>query len=122
MRILKMVRKGLDVPVEEYPARVNREGRDPEFGLALDVLDIFLKTRAKELDMAPAYLASRGDLYDLVKASAAGRAASAEVRVLSGWRHELVGDDLLGLLAGNYSLSLAPGNAEVVVRRLDGSG
>ena len=120
--ILKMVRKGLDVPVEECPARVNREGRDPEFGLALDVLDIFLKTRAKELDMAPAYLASRGDLYDLVKASAAGRAASAEVRVLSGWRHELVGDDLLGLLAGNYSLSLAPGNAEVVVRRLDGSG
>ena len=119
---MELVAEGLKVSQDECPSRVNREGRDPEFGLALDVLDIFLKTRAKELDMAPAYLASRGDLYDLVKASAAGRAASAEVRVLSGWRHELVGDDLLGLLAGNYSISLASGNAEVVVRRLDGSG
>ena len=120
--ILKMVKKGLDVPAGECPSRINREGREPELALALDVLDIFLKTRAKELDMAPTYLASRGDLYDLVKGSANGRGASAEVRVLRGWRRELVGDDLLGLLAGNFSLSLDPGNAEVVIQRLDSSG
>jgi hypothetical protein len=36
--------------------------------------------------------------------------------VLSGWRRELVGEDLLGLLAGRYSLSLDPETAAVVIR------
>ena len=71
--------------------------------------------------MSPAYLASRGDLYDLVKATSAGRGgATSDVRVLSGWRRELVGEDLLGLLAGRYSLSLDPETAAVVIRDLAG--
>ncbi|MFP6632580.1 MAG: ribonuclease D [Planctomycetota bacterium] len=115
--LLEMVRQGLDVPAAECPSSIKREGRDPGLALALDLLDTFLRTRAKELSMSPAYLASRGDLYDLVKATSAGRGgASSDVRVLSGWRRELVGEDLLGLLAGRYSLSLDPETAAVVIR------
>jgi hypothetical protein len=65
--------------------------------------------------MSPAYLASRGDLYDLVKATAGGGEAASGVRVLAGWRRELVGEDLLGLLAGKYSLSIDPETAGVVI-------
>lgn len=114
--LLELVREGLDVPADECPRSINREGRDPALALALDLLDTFLKTRAKELSMSPAYLASRGDLYDLVKASASGRTDSSSARVLAGWRRELVGADLLGLLAGKYSLSLDPETAGVVIR------
>ena len=113
--LLKMVRQGLDVPRDECPTSIKREGRDPGLALALDLLDTFLRTRAKELSMSPAYLASRGDLYDLVKATAGGGEAASGVRVLAGWRRELVGEDLLGLLAGKYSLSIDPETAGVVI-------
>ena len=120
--ILELVAEGLEVAKEECPKRVNREGRDPELSLALDLLDTFLKTRAKELHMSPAYLASRGDLYDLVKSRADGRDAPADLRVLGGWRKELVGKDLLGLLAGRYRLSLDPAGMGVVIHQVEDAG
>ncbi len=120
--IVELVAEGLKVANEECPKRVNREGRDPELSLALDLLDTFLKTRAKELDMSPAYLASRGDLYDLVKSRTDGKDAPPGLRVLGGWRRELVGEDLLGLLAGKYRLSLDLAGAGVVIHQVEDAG
>ena len=120
--ILELVARGLDVSDRECPSRVNREGRDPALALALDLLDTFLKTRAKELDMSPAYLASRGDLYDLVKSRVDGGDAPAALRVLCGWRRKLVGEDLLGFLAGKYSLSIDSGEVAVISHQVDETG
>ena len=114
--------EGLKVAKEDCPKRVNREGRDPELSLALDLLDTILKTRAKELDMSPANLASRGDLYNLVKSRADGKDAPSDLRILRGWRRELVGDDLLGLLAGKYRLSLDPAGMGVVIHQVEDAG
>ena len=120
--IVELVAEGLKVAKEDCPKRVNREGRDPELSLALDLLDTFLKTRAKELDMSPAYLASRGDLYNLLKSRAEGKDAPSDLRILRGWRRELVGDDLLGLLAGKYRLSLDPAGMGVVIHQVEDAG
>ena len=72
--------------------------------------------------MSPAYLASRGDLYDLVKSCADGKNAPPGLRVLGGWRRELVGDDLLGLLAGKYRLSLDLAGVGVVIHQVEDAG
>ena len=72
--------------------------------------------------MSPAYLASRGDLYDLVKSRVDGGDAPAALRVLCGWRRKLVGEDLLGFLAGKYSLSIDSGEVAVISHQVDETG
>jgi ribonuclease D len=51
---------------------------------------------------------------ELVRAvEAARRGEEAHVRVLEGWRRDVVGDELLELLAGRRTLRVGPGGLEV---------
>ena len=70
--------------------------------------------RAHAVSAGVAYelIASRNELQALV-ASRRDGAAAPEVRVLRGWRHELVGAELLRLLDGHLSLSIANGQVRI---------
>jgi ribonuclease D len=61
--------------------------------------------RARALDAGLAYelIASRAELELIVAAARRGE-PEPEVRTLTGWRRELVGDDLRDLLAGRKSV------------------
>jgi ribonuclease D len=71
--------------------------------------------RARALDAGLAYelLASRSDLEQVISAARRGTAEPA-VRTLQGWRRELVGAELLELLAGGRQLGVDPAGRLVV--------
>jgi ribonuclease D len=66
-----------------------------------------VRARAAEAELAYELLAARADLQRIVTA-ARGGSDEPPVRTLQGWRRELVGDELLELLAGRRSLRVGP--------------
>jgi ribonuclease D len=71
----------------------------------VDLLEVVLKARAEEERIAPAYIGTRRDLLELVRrelrfgdASSNDTTEEQSLRILTGWRREMVGDCLLRLL------------------------
>ena len=77
---------------------------------AVPLLTSWVSQRARQLDLDPAVLATRGDLEDYLRDDPDGRLAA-------GWRREALADDLDALLAGNAALSFAPGEGLVMQPR-----
>ena len=77
-----------------------------------------VRARALEAQIAGRFIATRGDLdalsawwLDHVEESDRGtEEAPPEVALLSGWRRELVGEEILGWLAGEATLTADPSN------------
>ncbi|HEX4187569.1 MAG TPA: HRDC domain-containing protein [Solirubrobacteraceae bacterium] len=67
--------------------------------------EALLRARAREAGLAYELLAARADLQAIVAERREGE--EADVRTLRGWRRELVGEELLGLLDGRVALSVA---------------
>jgi ribonuclease D len=68
--------------------------------------EALVRARAASAGLAYELLATRADLQRIVTAVRAegASAGDAEVRTLQGWRREVVGAELLDLLAGRRSL------------------
>lgn len=65
----------------------------------LDVLTAIVRMRAAENSINPSWLASRKNLEKLLF-------DDADNALLSGWRYNMVGQELQGLLSGKYKVSL----------------
>jgi ribonuclease D len=92
-------------PIARDEARARSEAGDtPLIALA----EALLRTRALEAGLAYELIASRAELELIVGAARRGEPEPA-VRTLTGWRRELVGDELSDLLAGRRALSVGPG-------------
>jgi ribonuclease D len=70
--------------------------------------EALVRARASEAELAYELLAARADLQRIVTALREG-AEEPDVRTLQGWRRELVGLELLELLAGRRSLRVGAG-------------
>jgi ribonuclease D len=70
--------------------------------------EALVRTRAMEAGLAYELIAARADLQRIVTAVRDGE-DEPEVRTLQGWRREVVGQELLELLAGRRSLRVGPG-------------
>ena len=70
-----------------------------------------MRSRAVEAGLAYELIASRADLTEIVRLGRHGE--EADVRTLKGWRRDLVGAELLDLLAGRRSLSVDGGTLKV---------
>jgi len=86
------------------------EGGRPPRADALDapviaLAEALVRARALELGLAYELIAARADLQRIVLAARDG-APEPDVRTLSGWRREVVGDELLALLEGRRSLTV----------------
>ena len=66
-----------------------------------------VRARAQEAGLAYELIAARADLSPVVVAARRGQ-PEPDVRTLQGWRRELVGAELLELLAGRRTLGVAP--------------
>ncbi|MCD6726026.1 MAG: HRDC domain-containing protein [Solirubrobacteraceae bacterium] len=102
--ILDEVARGLALP----PIPVDGERPPPTHAgdAALIVLaEALVRTRADEARLAYELLAARADLQRIVTAVRL-RHDEPDVRTLRGWRRELVGAELLELLAGRRALSV----------------
>src|SRR4029077_11987586 len=80
----------------------------PEDAPLIALGEALLRARAREADLAYELLAARAGLQALLAGWRAGE-EEADVRTLGGWRRELVGKELLELLDGRVSLSIADG-------------
>ena len=86
-----------------------------------------MKTRARELGLAPQLLANRKDLESIVRMMAenggrpleegASRQGDSNVRLLDGWRRKVAGEDVMRLLAGCIALrvKIRSGSVDLVV-------
>ena len=79
---------------------------------ALPLLMSWVSQRARELDLDPAVLATRGDLEAYLR-------GDEDSRLASGWRSEALAKDIDGLISGRSSLSFERGVG--LVLRADGA-
>jgi ribonuclease D len=68
--------------------------------------EALVRARSLEAELAYELIASRADLTEIVVAQREQRDTPREVRTLTGWRHDLVGAELLELLDGHHALAV----------------
>jgi ribonuclease D len=111
--LLAAVRCGLDrePPAADKPLPPPDASDAPVSALA----SALVRQRSLETGIAAQLIATQPELSRLVDAARRGE-GEPEARVLRGWRRELVGEELLELLAGRRSLSVVPGGGVTVSR------
>jgi len=101
--ILEAVQRGRQAP--PIPRDQYRTHSEPGDAPLIALSEALLRARAREAGLAYELIASRAELDQIVAAVRRGE-PEPDVRTLSGWRRELVGDDLRDLLAGKRSLAV----------------
>ncbi|MBV9212995.1 MAG: ribonuclease D [Actinobacteria bacterium] len=112
--VLDVVAAGAEAdapPVESW----SRDGPDPNDAPRIALCEALLRQRVSEAGLAYELVASRADITEIVRAVREGGEPSG-VRTLEGWRRELVGAELLDLLAGRLKLSTQPAGGVRVER------
>jgi ribonuclease D len=104
--ILAAIAAGREAP--PIPREPGRERSDPADAPLIALVEALLRARALEAGLAYELIASRAELEQIIGATRRGEPPPA-VRTLTGWRSELVGDDLRALLAGGSALAVGPG-------------
>jgi len=104
--LLDAVRRGGERPPEALAPESRPPRPDPDDAPLIALAEAMVRARAREAGLAYELLATKADLQAIVAAKRLGD-TDAEVRTLRGWRHELVGKELLELLDGRVSLSVA---------------
>ncbi|MDR0459372.1 MAG: ribonuclease D [Coriobacteriales bacterium] len=102
--LLVAVQRGHQIPESALPDRPKKSLQTQELTSALNLMQALVHLRASEHHIATNLLASQNDL----RALAAGQ--RSDLDILSGWRKEMIGNELLELLAGTLTLSLNKGH------------
>jgi ribonuclease D len=110
--VLEAVQRGCERPPEPPLEGTRARPPDPADAPLVALAEALVRARAREADLAYELIASRSDLQAIVTAWRGGQAAH-DVRTLESWRRELVGAELLSLLDGNLSLSVAGGGLRI---------
>jgi ribonuclease D len=110
--IIAAVERGRERP--PIPTEGSRQPPpDPSDAPLIALSEALIRARSAEAELAYELLAARADIQRIVTALHDG-GQEADVRTLQGWRRELVGAELLELLAGRRSLRIGPnGRIEV---------
>jgi ribonuclease D len=104
--ILAAVRVGRErEPIPRTGER--RAPPDPALAPLIALAEALVRARAIEAGIAYELLASRAELQEVVGTARAGD-DEPDARVLTGWRRELVGAELLDLLRGGLTLAVSP--------------
>jgi ribonuclease D len=104
--LLEVVRAGAERPHRPLESQARSFAPDAADAPLVALAEALVRARAREADLAYELIAARADLQAIVGAVRAN-AEEPEVRTLQGWRRELVGAELLELLDGRISLSIA---------------
>jgi ribonuclease D len=109
--LLAAIERGLERAEQPLAAGQRPAQPSPADAPLIALSEALVRARAREANLAYELLASRADLQAIVAAQRTGE--RAEVRTLRGWRHELVGQELLALLDGRLSLSVGDRGVQV---------
>lgn len=98
--IIEAVKAGMNCPTHLLP-QPNTNFEKAQINPALvDLLKVLLKSKAEDSGVASKLIASSADLDALAS-------GSRGVALMSGWRHEVFGEDALRLCNGKISLAVA---------------
>src|SRR4051812_27196187 len=86
----------------------DRSATEAVDGPTIALAESLVRSRAQEAGLAYELIAARADLSPVLVAARRG-APEPDVRTLQGWRRELVGAELLELLAGKRKLGVGAG-------------
>jgi ribonuclease D len=109
--ILAAVERGRAAPPLKLD-EIDRLATDPVDGPTIALAEALVRARAHEAGLAYELIAARADLAPVVVAARRAK-PEPDVRTLRGWRRELVGAELLELLAGERSLGVVNGRVAV---------
>ncbi len=112
--ILDAVTRGRAAP--PVPPEGERSSGDPRDAPLVALAEALVRSRALETGLAYELVAGRADLGAIVRA-VRRREPEPPVRTLEGWRRELVGAELLDLLAGRRALAVDGGGRLEVAER-----
>src|SRR3954452_1726087 len=90
----------------------DRSATEAVDGPTIALAESLVRSRAQEAGLAYELIAARADLSPVVVAARRGQ-PEPDVRTLQGWRRELVGDELLELLAGRRTLGVEGGRVKI---------
>ncbi len=98
--LLEAVQTGIDLPPEKWPQM--ESGRRPrvDVSAAVDLMVALVRLRARENNITANLLAGRGQLEALAADP------EGDSPLLTGWRRDIIGNELLQLLRGKLVLSL----------------
>jgi ribonuclease D len=113
--LIEAVERGRARPPEPPSDAVRAPAARPEDAPLIALAEALVRAHALQARIAYELIASRADLQAIVTARrTSGR--EPDVRTLRGWRRELVGEELLHLLDGHVSLSVAGGGLKIARR------
>jgi ribonuclease D len=104
--ILAAVERGRAAPPIRWDEG-ERTALETADGPVIALAESLVRGRAQEAGLAYELIAARADLVPIVVAARRGE-PGPDVRTLRGWRRELVGAELLELLAGRRGLRVGP--------------
>ncbi len=105
------VMAAIEVGLEAEPITLeegDRSSTEAVDGPTIALAESLVRSRAQEAGLAYELIAARADLSPVVVAARRGQ-PEPDVRTLQGWRRELVGTELLELLAGRRTLGVGAG-------------
>ena len=108
-KVLEAIKKGLNLPPEEWPALPSKGRNEANVEVEVDALAALARMRAKENDIAFQALVSMSDLTEVAR-------GYTESEVLKGWRYEIVGKDLLAFMEGRLEMHIEEGVLRVTNR------
>jgi len=106
--IIQAWQRGMDCAEENWPKLHPRHHHAPGTELRQELLDTLLRLRAEDEAIAANILASQSELAELASWGKKRKGEPPELALLHGWRRELVGNDMLRLLAGEIALKIDP--------------
>jgi len=112
--------QGINCDEADWPQLSPRSHNTPGTDLRMELLDALVQLKADAGDIAAPILASKSDISALASWGHRCKGEPPAVDCLHGWRLELVGRDLLGLLNGEICLHLNPETGLPVIMPLPG--
>jgi ribonuclease D len=106
--ILTRVARGLGVPAKERPEPKRLKSEDPARARLVDLMDVLVQMRAREVGIGRNVLATRLDLDHVAAIHYGETDGDDPPGVLKGWRARIVGADLARLLDGEIVLGVDP--------------
>ena len=103
--ILEAVARAAKLSDDELPTRDRNERPDAQLDAVAGLLGVVANARAADHDISRTYLVARDDLFQLAAWwLRRDESAPPEMPLLTDWRRELLGQELLDLLDGKLSL------------------
>ena len=104
--VIKAVERGRACDEDDYPLPPAHHSRDEALSTRVDLVLAYIKGKCLSCDIDISLVATRADVTSLLaKGSEAGASGH---RLLSGWRREFVGEELVQLMSGRLKIMLNP--------------